>query len=314
MEIAIQIVLLATGFVLLIKGANWFVEGASAIADKFGLPQIVIGLTIVAFGTSTPEAAVSIGAALKGNAGLTIGNVIGSNIMNILLILGITAILTPLAIQKYTFRCEIPFVLVITGILLVMGVDDVVMQFEGVILCGLMLVFLIYLIIMSKKGLITVEGTDEEDEGDRKSSIWIMLFSTAAGMAMIVYGSDIVVDNATLIATNFGISDRIIGLTVIAFGTSLPELVTSVIAGLKGKADIAIGNIVGSNIFNILFVLGSAALITDISFAPQFISDTIISMLVTVMLWVFILISKKLKRYAGIIMLAGFVVYFVNLL
>ena len=310
MDIVIQLGLLILGFYILVKGADWFVEGASSIASKFGIPQIVIGLTIVAFGTSAPEAGVSISAALKGSADLTVGNILGSNIVNVIFILAVTAIITPLVVQKCTFRYEIPFVLVVTILLYFLGVDAEIARFEGLILLAFMAGFMVYLVVMSKNGQIKME----EGEIDNKSPIIKLILLIFVGATLIIIGSNLAVDNSIALAKTFGISDRIIGLTVIAFGTSLPELVTSVIAATKGKADIAVGNIIGSNIFNILFVVGLSALVTPIAFAPEFLVDCVICMVITVLLWMLILISKKLKRYAGIIMLVGYGVYFIYLI
>ncbi len=308
--IVIQIMLLVVGFGMLVKGADWFVEGASSIADRFGIPQIIIGLTIVAFGTSAPEAAISISAALKGNAGLTVGNVLGSNILNVLIILGITAMITPLAVQKCTFRYEIPFVAVITILLTWLGLDGVIGFQDGVLLWLLLILFLFYLFYMAKKGQVVIE---EADLGEREP-MWKLTLLTLIGGGLIVLGSDVTVDSATIIAKTFGLSDRLIGLTIIAFGTSLPELITSVTAGIKGKADIAIGNIVGSNIFNVLFVVGSAALITPIAFAEQFLIDGVIATVIVVLLWFFIWKDKRLKLYAGGAMVAGYIGYFIYLI
>ena len=252
MEVIIQVALLALGFVLLVKGADWFVEGASKLAEKFGIPQLVIGLTIVALGTSLPEAAVSVSAALKGSAEITIGNILGSNIMNILLILGITSVIAPIAVQKSTVKYEIPFMIVISAILMGLGCTYNVLKFsDGLILWGLMLCYLAYLLYMTKKGAIVSEEEDA-GEADKPMPLWKMLLFILIGGGMIVLGSDVAVDAATALARIFGMSERLIGLTIVAFGTSLPELVTSATAAIKGKADIAVGNIVGSNIFNIL--------------------------------------------------------------
>lgn len=312
MAIVLQIGLLVIGFAMLVKGADWFVEGSSGIADRFGIPQIIIGLTIVAFGTSAPEAAISIGAALKGSAELTIGNVVGSNILNILLILGITAIITPLAIQKNTLRYEIPYVMLITIVLLLLGKNDgVISRIDGLILWGGMILFLLYLFRMAKKGIAVLE--EEIIEEDKSASVWKMLGMTLAGLVLIVVGSDFTVDSATKIALDLGVSQRVIGLTIVAFGTSLPELITSVTAGMKGKADIAIGNIVGSNIFNILFVVGTAAVITPVAFASNFILDSLVAVAAAVILFLCVCKDLGLKRSAGIFMLAVNAGYFVYL-
>lgn len=309
MDLLIQVVLLVVGFVMLIKGANWFVDGASGIAAKFGIPQLVIGLTIVAMGTSAPEAAVSIAAALKGNAGITVGNVLGSNILNVFIILGVTAVITTLAVAKSTVKCEIPYMIGITVLFLFLGKTGGEITFiEGVILWVAFITYLVYLFAMAKN------NKEEEPEEKKESKVWKLLLFTVVGLVFIVLGSDVSVDAASAIAKTFGMSDRLIGLTIVALGTSLPELFTSVTAATKGKADIAIGNIVGSNIFNILFVVGTTALITPVAFEAKFIIDTAIVIASGVMLWLFVLPKKQLNRVAGVVMLCGYVAYFVYLI
>lgn len=317
MEVVIQVALLAIGFVLLVKGADWFVEGASKVAEKFGIPQLVIGLTIVAMGTSLPEAAVSVSAALKGSAEITIGNVVGSNIMNILLILGITSVITPIAVQKSTVKYEIPFVIVVSALLMGIGYPDhVVGRADGVILWGFMLCYLAYLFYMSKKGQnVTGEAEDGNgQENEKKMPVWKMLVLILAGGVMIVVGSDVAVDAATALARIFGMSERLIGLTIVAFGTSLPELVTSATAAIKGKADIAVGNIVGSNIFNILFVVGTSALITPVAYAANFFVDSIVCIATAALLWVLVVKNKRLGRAGGGCMLVCYAAYFAYLM
>lgn len=312
MNILLNFVLLIIGFCLLIKGADLFVEGASKIADRFHIPQLVIGLTIVAFGTSAPEAAVGISAGLKGNASIAMGNVLGSNIMNILLILGITALIIPIAVQKSTLHYEIPFVLIISVVLLFLGnINSSLGLFDGIILWGFMIVFMIYLLRMAKKGQAVVDDIPELDENESFLKIIVI---TVIGMAAIIFGSRLTVDSATQIATFFHISERIIGLTIVAFGTSLPELITSVTAALKGKADIAIGNIVGSNIFNILFVLGTTAIITPIAFESSFIIDSIVGIAATVLLFLCVVRNQKATRIGGIVMLLSYIAYFIYLI
>lgn len=309
MEILIQGLLLAAGFVMLVKGADWFVDGAAGIADRFGVPQLVIGLTIVAMGTSAPEAAVSITAALRGNADITIGNVVGSNILNILIILGITSVIVAVAVAKSTIRYEIPYMIAITVLLLVLGCTGNVIGFgEGIILWLAFLLYLGYLFVMARRNK---EAVEEQEEG---SSLWKLFAAAAIGLVLIVFGSDVTVDAATEIAKYAGLSERFIGLTIVALGTSLPELFTSVSAAMKGKADIAIGNIVGSNIFNILFVVGTTALITPVVFAPGFAVDTIVAVAAGLLLLVCVLRSRKLTRTGGIIMLLGYAAYFVYLM
>lgn len=315
MNFLINLVLLVVGFVLLIKGADYFVEGASKIADKLGIPQLVIGLTIVAFGTSAPEAAISISSAIKGNTGIAIGNIIGSNIMNILLILGITSCITVLKVAKSTVYYEIPFVIFITTVLVVIGGTQGKLGFvSGIILWALFILFFVYLIKMAKSG--KSDGIVEEGEAydGKKDSMIKLIFITLAGMAAIVIGSDLTVDGATEIAKILGISDRIIGLTIVAFGTSLPELITSVTAGIKGKADIAIGNIVGSNIFNILFVLGTTSLIKSVPYSTKFVIDGIVAIAAAVLLFLGVVRKKQLGRMAGIIMLIAYAGYFAYLI
>lgn len=312
MQIALQFLLLAVGFIMLIKGADWFVDGASKIADRFGIPQLVIGLTIVAMGTSAPEAAVSITSALKGNAGITIGNVVGSNIMNVLVILGLTAVIRAIAVKKSTIRYEIPFTIGITVVLAVLGLaDNTVSRLDGVILWVLMIVYLLYLLRMAKKGQDVLEDVPELT---KKDTLPRMILSILIGGALIVWGADVTVDAATELALIFGMSDRLIGLTIVAFGTSLPELVTSVTAAVKGKADIAVGNIVGSNIFNILFVVGTTALITPVVYSANFLVDSIVAVATMVLLLICVLPKKKLGRLGGVVMLAGYAAYFIYLI
>lgn len=308
MDIFIAVLLLIAGFVLLIKGADWFVDGAAGIAARFGIPQLVIGLTIVAMGTSAPEAAVSITAAKSGNAGITIGNVLGSNIMNVLVILGITSVITAIAVQKSTIRYELPFMLGITLLLMWLGwTGNEIVFWEGVVLWVFFLIYLTYLFIMAKKG-----QADEEEEKNR--ALWLQIVMLVAGVAGIVLGSDLTVDNASKIAVALGMDDRLIGLTIVAFGTSLPELVTSITAATKGKADIAIGNIVGSNIFNILFVVGTTALITPVTFKSSFLIDSVVAIAAGLLLWFGVWKEQKLKRPVGIIMLVAYAAYFIYLL
>lgn len=308
MEILLQLLLLAVGFVMLVKGADAFVEGAAGIAEKFGIPQLVIGLTIVAMGTSAPEAAVSITAALKGNAAITIGNVVGSNILNVLVILGITSVIVSVAVARSTVRIEIPYMLVITLLLLVLGFSgNKIVFWEGVILWAAFLLYLGYLFYMAKKN----RQVEEETE---KKPLWKLLLYTVLGLVFVVWGSDVTVDAATAIAKAVGMSERFIGLTIVALGTSLPELFTSVSAALKGKADIAIGNIVGSNIFNILFVVGTTALITPVVFESGFVIDTLIAGGAGVLLWLCVCREHKLKRMGGVMMLVGYAAYFCYLI
>ena len=260
-----QIIILLVGFIFLVKGADWFVDGAASIARKMGIPQLIIGLTIVAMGTSMPEAAVSITAAMQQNAGITIGNVVGSNILNIFIILGITALITNVKIQKST----------------------------------------IYLFIMARNS--------ETQEEKKDIPVWKCLLFILLGGILVVKGSDFAVSGASAIARYFGMSERFIGLTIVAFGTSLPELVTSVTAAKRGNAGIAIGNIVGSNIFNILFVIGTTSLICSVPFESKFMIDSMIAVIAGLVLWFGTMKHQELRKPCGIIMLLCYGLYFMYL-
>lgn len=312
MEIALQIFLLVVGFAMLIKGADWFVDGAAGIADKLHIPQLIIGLTIVAMGTSAPEAAISISASIKGSADIAVGNVLGSNIINILIILGITALITPLAVQKSTIKYEIPFVIIISVVFAILGLaDNTLGLIDGIILVILFATYIVYLFIMAKKE----KGNNQDEENTSPKKIWLLLVLIVVGIGFIVFGSNITVNAATELAKTFGMSERFIGLTIVALGTSLPELVTSITAAIKKNADIAIGNIVGSNIFNILFVIGISALITPVTYQAEFFVDSIICVVTAALLLLCVLNKKKkLKRWGGIVMLLCYIGYFIYLI
>ena len=307
MQIVLQLVLLALGFVMLVKGSDWFVDGAAGIAAKFRIPQIIIGLTIVAMGTSAPEAAVSITAAMGGSADITVGNIVGSNILNVLVILGLASAIVPVAVGKSTLKIDIPFMIAISAIFLLLGWDGTITRIDGLVLVALFAGYIGYMIW---------EAIHSNEEGDeiKEMPIWKLLLSTVIGMALIIFGADVAVDAATKLAQIFGMSERFIGLTVVALGTSLPELFTSVTAARKGNADIAIGNIVGSNIFNILFVVGLSSMVIDGPFAANFRIDMLVAIASCVFIWLAALKSKKLARWAGFTMLLGYVGYFVYLL
>ena len=303
--IFVAMLMLVIGFAALVKGADVFVDGAAALAGKFGIPQLVIGLTIVAMGTSLPEAAVSITAGLKGNAGITVGNIVGSNILNILIILGVTALITNVAIQKSTFKYEIPYMLLVMG-----ATGNEITFAEGIVLWVLFIAYLIYLYFLAKKG-----NTGEDDnQSFAQYPLWKSGLFIVLGAVLVVVGSNFVVDGATTIARACGMSERFIGLTIVAFGTSLPELVTSVSAARKGNAGIAIGNIVGSNIFNILFVIGTVALICPVPFEGRFLIDTVVAILCGILLWAGTIRHRQLRRPCGVIMLLAYAGYFVYLL
>ncbi len=305
MGIFLQLILLCVGFAMLVKGSDWFVDGSSGIATKFKIPQLVIGLTIVAMGTSAPEAAVSITAALKGNADITVGNIVGSNILNILIILGLSALITSIAVAKSTIKIDIPFMIAITLLLLGLGYNGTIGLLEGIIFLVVFAGYLTYLFLMAKK------DRDQAEENVKEISIAKALIWTVVGLFLIVFGSNVTVDAATKMAHVLGLSERFIGLTIVALGTSLPELFTSVSAARKGNADIAIGNIVGSNIFNILFIIGISAVIVPVPFASGFRFDTIVAVIAAVLLLLCSLKDKKLKRWSGVLMLLTYAAYFV---
>lgn len=305
--VLIQLGIMVIGFVLLIKGADFFVKGASAIAHKFGVPQIVIGLTVVAMGTSAPEAAVSISAALSGNADITIGNVVGSNILNVLVILGITALVAPLTVDRSAVKSDMPVMLGITLLLLPLGIlGGSVNRWEGLLL---LTIFAAYMVDLFRDALKSKDEDGEHRPTYGQGNIWTIIM-TLGGLVMIVLGSRFTVSSATEIARFLGISQRMIGLTVVAFGTSLPELVTSVTAARRGNTGIAIGNIVGSNIFNILFVTGLTAAITPIAFLSNFTFDLLVAALAALLLWVFSLKSGFLGRPSGFIFVILYAAYF----
>lgn len=297
---------LILGFFLLVKGADFFVDGAASFATKLGIPQLVVGLTIVAMGTSAPEAAVSITAAFEGNADITIGNIIGSNILNVFIILGLASVIVPIAVAGSTIKYEIPYMIICSVVIMALGLDGKITIFDGILLWAMFVIYLIYLFICAKNN-----KTAEEDVKYIKG--WKQLVYIIGGMAAIIIGSKFAVYGATGFARLFGISERFIGLTIVALGTSLPELFTSVTAAKKGNADIAIGNIVGSNIFNILFVIGTTAFVKCVPFFEKFIIDSIICILSGVILFVCVYSKKKLNRRGGIVLLLCYLGYFTYL-
>lgn len=319
MEIFVWVLILSVGLVLLVKGADLFVGGASALAARLGVAQLVIGLTVVAMGTSLPEAAVSISAVLKGNADITIGNVVGSNILNILIILGLSALITPLAVEKSTVTIELPFLTGISVLLLLQGLDGTIGLADGVVQIVLFVFYLTYLFWSARrsnaqKNEFNAEPNEDFSAKRNQQAVWKILLLCAFGLAMTVAGSNLAVDAACGIAEKLGMSERFIGLTIVALGTSLPELVTSVTAARKGNADIAIGNIVGSNIFNILFVTGLSALVRPVTFAQGFRFDSLVSAVAALCLIVFCYKGKTLKRAHGALLLAGYTAYFAAIL
>ena len=301
----LDLILLFVGFVLLTYGADIFIDGSSAIARRFHIPEIVIGLTIVAFGTSLSEASVSIVSVLHGANGVAVGNILGSNIANIFLVLGLTATMSALSIRKNTIKYEIPFVCFITVLLMFMGAFYGEISRGGALL--LVALFILFCIYLRKIGM---RDKDIKSEINVKymSGFKTFLF-VVLGITGVIYGSNLIVDSSVNIARIMNISERIIGLTIIAFGTSLPELVTCIVAVLKKRTDLAVGNIIGSNIVNILFVLGVTGLIKPIPFEYAFLKDATIAVIAAVMLWIFTMYRHKLSRGAGLVFLLSYAVY-----
>ena len=312
-------ILLFIGFALLIKGADLFVKGASNIATNLRVSPLLIGLTIVAFGTSSPEATVSIMAAFEGSAGVALGNVIGSNIFNITFVVGLTALLNPLKVESETIRKEIPFTLLASVALLVLISDHFLQSFsdnlltrsDGLILLLFFAVFLYYVFEVARKS--RKEGLVELDE--RVNKPWKRnILLTLGGLAAIIFGGDLVVNSATKIALAFGMSETLVGLTIVAVGTSLPELITSVTAAIKKESEIALGNIVGSNIFNILFVLGSASTISPLLVESKIFVDILFMIVLTLILLIFSRTNYRVGKYEGTILAIGYILYVVYII
>lgn len=311
----LSFIFLIVGFVLLVKGADFFVDGSSSIAKFLKIPSIVIGLTIVAFGTSAPEAAVSIIAGINGSNGIAIGNVIGSNMFNLLVVVGISAAIKPISIKDQIISKDYPFMLLATAALLVMsydvvigsGTENVITRGEAIILLMFMGIFLYYTIASALRS--RREHIDSDDDEKPKYGIAKSIIFTIGGLAGIIIGGQFVVDSAEKIALGFGMSETLVGLTIVAVGTSLPELVTSIVAAKKGESDIAIGNVVGSNIFNLLFVLAASAAITPMSISSQSLTDLLILTAVTLGTYGFCVTKKRVNRAEGIILASVYVIY-----
>lgn len=314
-------ILLIVGFILLIKGAGYFVDGASAIAGKLHISPLIVGLTIVSLGTSAPEAVVSIIAALEGNGDMVIGNIVGSNIINISLMLGVTVLISPLIIERETQTREIPYSLAAAVLLLIFMSDQLLFSAEssaigridGIILLAGIVLFLYYIFVKARR---TKEATqDEEAKKAGNDTSWlknIALF--IIGLAGIVFGGDLVVDNASSIALSLGMSQALVGLTIVAIGTSLPELTTSISAARKGEAGMALGNLIGSNIFNIFFVLGISSVISPLSVSGSLFTDTWVLIFISVILVILALWKGKLSRTSGGIFILLYVIYFVYII
>lgn len=308
-------IFLICGLVILIYGANFLVDGGAALAHRLKVSAMVIGLTIVAFGTSAPELVVNIVSSAEGSSALALGNVLGSNIFNILAILGVTALIAPLGVKKTTTWIEIPLAVFAAVLLLFLVQDEpsgIITRTEGIFLLGLFAVFLLYTFALAKYG-----GTGDGEEvkiknlSAGKSVLWIVL-----GLIGLIAGGRLLVDGAVSIAQNLGISERIIGLTIVSIGTSLPELATSVIAARKKNTDIAIGNVVGSNLFNTFLILGTSATITPIKTPSGSFMDLFVNIIAAALLFLFIFTGKgrKINRWEGGILLAVYILYLILLI
>lgn len=304
----IKYLLLIGGFVLLIKGADFFVDGSSAVAKRLKVPSLIIGMTIVAMGTSLPETSVSVSASLLGKNDLAISNVVGSNIFNLMVVCGACAVLCPMVISKDTLKKDLPFSIFAAAVMLALGAfTNVIERWGGIILLVLFAIFLYMMISSAKKARNS--GSAEADEEYKILPVWKCLLFIIGGAAGIAAGGKMVVEGASDIARSFGMSDNLIGMTIVALGTSLPELVTSVVAARKNDVDMALGNVVGSNIFNILFVLGTAAAISPVAFTTQNAIDTVVLIAMSLMVIVMCAHKKKLMRSHGAIMLAVYAGY-----
>ena len=304
----LKYILLIVGFILLIKGADFFVDGSSAVAKRLKVPALIIGMTIVAMGTSLPETSVSVSASVLGKNDLAISNAVGSNIFNLMVVCGVCAVLCPMVIGKETLKKDLPFSIIVAGVLLALGtITGTVMRWGGIILLALFAFFLYMMISSAKKARDSGELTEEDEY--KIMPVWKCLAFIIGGAAAIAVGGKMVVDGASDIARAFGMSDNLIGMTIVALGTSLPELVTSIVAARKGEVDMALGNVVGSNVFNILFVLGIASTISPIAFTMQNTIDTAVLIAMSLLVLILCLPKKKLLRWHGGLMLAVYAGY-----
>lgn len=322
MELLKAILILVIGFVLLIKGADFFVEGSSSVAKKFHVPAMLIGMTIVAMGTSLPECAVSVTASLANNNSLAVSNVIGSNIFNLMVVCGACALFSPLTIRQDTLKKEFPLSIICAALMLVLGYIGMTLgHIDGIIFLVLFVGYLLWMIQSAKKARAAVlsdsaqsgqiEQAEFVEENIAILPTWKSLVFIIGGMIAIKFGGDFVVDGASSIASSMGLSQTLIGLTIVAMGTSLPELVTSLVAAKKGEVDMALGNVIGSDIFNILFVLGIATAISPISFLMENVIDIILLIIMSVIVLAFAWTKQQINRKEGILMLLMYAAYMV---
>ena len=310
MQLFQSFILLIIGFVFLIKGADFFVDGSASIAKQLRVPSLIVGMTVVAMGTSLPECSVSVTASLAGNNSLAISNVVGSNIFNLLVVCGVCAIITPLAVHEDTRKRDFPVSIVCAILLLAAGwLGMSISRVEGIVVC-----FAIFLVVMIRSALkARAAGIEVEVEGEDAKilPVWKSLLFIILGGVAIKYGGDFVVDSASDIAAAFGMSQTLIGLTICAIGTSLPELVTSIVAARKNEVDMAVGNVIGSNIFNILLVLGVGSAISPIAFIMENAIDLVFLIFISILCWIFSCSRKEIRRGEGVFMVALYIVYWV---
>ena len=302
--IIFNILLLLIGFVLLIKGADFFVDGSSSVAKLLKIPSVVIGLTIVAMGTSAPEAAVSISAGIQGSNEIAISNVVGSNIFNMLVVVGVCALIKPFDLDKTILKRDFPVNIVASIFLFsVAFIGMALSRLDGIILLAMMALYITWLVVSA------IKNREQSDEEIKSMSPILSIICIVGGLAAFIFGGDLVVDNAVVIAKVFGLSETFIGMTIIAIGTSLPELVTSIVASKKGENGLALGNVVGSNIFNILLILGLSSSISPIVVDSRAIVNAVFLVIMTVIMYLLCVWKKKLSRGVGIAMVSAYAVY-----
>ena len=309
------IILLVAGFVLLLKGADFFVDGSSAVAKKLKVPSLIIGLTIVAMGTSLPELAVSVTASVSGNNALSVSNVVGSNMFNLMVVLGASALMNPIVVGRETIKRDYPFSVICAIALLIMGAIGMELgHVDGFILLGAFVGFIVYQVrsaLKSRREAMSSGGVIDDDDEIKDIPMWRAIIYIVGGAIAIKFGGDFVVDSAVTIASALGLSQTLIGLTIVACGTSLPELATSVVAARKNELDMAVGNVVGSNVFNILMILGVAASISPITFLMENIIDICIFLAFSLLTYLFCRTKNVLSKKEGITMLALYAIYLV---
>ena len=320
----LNIIYIIAGLILVIWGADKLTGGASDLAARMGVPQIIIGLTIVAIGTSMPEFSVSLLSAIQGKPGLAVGNVVGSNIFNVLLIVGTAAAVAPIEIQKSTIKKDMPWAMAASVFLFAMGLDDVISLSDAIILVTALCAFMVITLQTARKSMKASKvassvatdenANDDEAKTQQPKSAWISIAFVLIGLVCLIFGSNVFVDGATAVASSLGVSDAIIGLTIVAGGTSLPELATSVVAAKKGRSGIAIGNVIGSNVMNILLILGVTGIISPLSTQGISWVDFATMLVSIVLLWIFSFTKYRVERWEGWVLLTIFAAYMIGLL